>query len=169
MIVRALVVSIVVSTACLALVLAIPIKISEEHDPGKVSPYQAELSELRSRINGVGLSPEERDRYYKLAAKQNQWVDEYVATLEKNVGRNLNEYTRKVGARMAPMVAIIWAGIFYVFYSRYPQNSSMFVLTCPILFSSLQIISLAEMFAAVAGVVVIRSWFLFRPPRSRPT
>jgi hypothetical protein len=165
MLIKPVAFSFVVSVLSLILVLVWPLELLISESDKEHSPYLGEIEQLLEKGED-GLTTAEYEALIELSAKNNLWFEERDNAKVANVsGEALNAWKAR-SSRIAPIIMVIWALLFYFFFVRYPGNQSWLVLVYPVLLTGLQLMSILQLLLIVFAILGIRFWFLVHPMTS---
>ncbi len=159
--------SFIVSLISLLLVFVSPFQITEVEKEkaakiidGKIySPYREEVDRLLEEGKN-GMTSVQLDEWEAAVDKNNKWFEEYNKDPEKFTELSSSEAWKKKSGYHAPVVALMWGMLFYIFYKSAPIERSLLVLVVPVFLTVAHLMPLVESVLIALAVLLVWFWFL---------
>ena len=151
---KSLAFSFAVSLLSLLVVYFTPLDISiREHDVTH-SPYREEIDALGAK---EWLTPTEAAKHRELVEMNNLWFEKEQQAYIRNTASTPIKAWKKKNDRLSVLIAAIWGVLFFLFYRKRLDRTSLLALTIPLVLTVSKLISVLGF--VLISFVVLMIWF----------
>ena len=146
--------SILASLVSLVAIVSIPMVVSL--DSGRIgpSPYHQEIEDLYEKTSkGLPPSAPEWAQLDEAITENNMWFEQRLQTPQSGIGP-LGVLELK-SSKLAPFLAVIWAGPFLIATRRGVKPTALLMLAFPLVLYSLNLYSVLAAIVAAVSIVVV--------------